>query len=193
MTQNLLNLNNPSKVLGASGVNCAETVEFTHSGEKDLVSELKTEVGLLCKELSEVKLNVKVAGSYFSSGPYTEEFYPEDDYQFLGEAEDSADYDSYYSGRYQYRPFRRPGRGYRGGYRGYRGYRGQRRSNFGSRNRGGFGNVQDSHPGSESFQRYVGPEFSQSSNSRSGSDENKFCKYCKRPGHVWSTCWDLKR
>ena len=120
MAQNLLNLNVPSKLLtGVSNVNCVETVEVK-SGDgdrKDVVTDLKSEVGKLRRELSEVKQNV-LAGSYLSYDHFSDGFYPEDQddgYGYYGE-EESADFDSYYSGQNRFRSsFRRPG------YRGFRG------------------------------------------------------------------------
>ena len=192
MAQNLLSLNQPSRILDGAGVNSAEASK----GDTFNLSKLEAEVSALRREVGEVRQNQEVLATTTH----------ESDVDYGGFYQEDFGYDSYPDDRMYDAYFSGPRRWF-GGRRGYRGP-GQRRSSF----RGGRGFYPDrgfypgrrfppgrgfyqgrgypsQNPSSVPFQsdfQFGGP--SQISESRGGI----VCKFCKRGGHDWSRCWDLR-
>ena len=187
MAQNLLSLNQPSKIMEGAGVNCASKVDSFN------FSKLEAEVSALRKEIGEMRQsqNVLAATAHTPDvGFYQEEFgyggYPEDS-EYDGYPEEDM-YDAYFSG-----PRRWFGR--RPGFGRFRG-RGQRRGSFRS-GRGFY--PSRGYPSQARGYPLNGRGFSSQGQSSasyptqtSGSRGGLFCTYCKRGGHVWTKCWDLK-
>jgi hypothetical protein len=177
MAQNLLGLNISSL---PAAVNCAEAKEEAPSLVKSM-SELQLEVGSMRRELTNVK---QCVDSYYNSDGY----YLEDTEGYAdGEPEGFEQYDSYYAGPTRSRSFRsRFGRGYsRGRGRWFRGQRGQPRSRGTSRG------VAQGYPG-ESSNAVPNPGGHRSNDPKPSYSDARVCLFCKRRGHVWSTCWDLQ-
>ena len=174
MAQNLLGLKVPS----LPNVNCADSKELESQSLVKGFSDLKLEIASLRRDLTEIRQNVGV-DSYYSDG-----YYPEDTEGYTdGEPGEFDQYDSYYSGPSRSRSFRRSrfSRSYsRGRGRWFTRQRGQPRSRSASRGTQGYPG-ESSHTDPNPF-----------NDSKPNNTDTRVCHFCKRRGHFWSTCWDLK-
>jgi hypothetical protein len=193
MAQNLLNFDYSKSVVSDSinsGVNCAESLD---AGKHD-VSLLRAEVGLLRKDLSEVKEALLAGGccdSYHSESYLSEGT----DEMFYGDESPESFYSRYNARRpYGFRG-RGRSRGQRRGYVGYGRSRGGRNSGEsrphydGPRAEGsGYQPTQNS-----GYQPSGQNASHQSSHpSQDAGPKEKFCQFCKKKGHWWQNCFDLK-